>query len=250
LALKLLSGCFLELHGTSTRFAADPQRRRLVLGVALVADDDAFFRSALRAILTAKLGYTEVIETGSLDEAIERLAEREDVSLALFDLAMPGMESAASLRAVREHFPDLRVAMVSASQLRTDILTALEAGVHGYVPKSLGVSELPRALQMIMDGIIYVPPRIADLPPRSERDSCRSRVQRPGEEPASNGVTPRQRDVLGFLVKGKSNKEIARALNLGEGTVKIHMSALFRSLGVNSRSAAAVAGAKLLQSGG
>ena len=131
---------------------------------AVIADDDAFFLMALRTILTATLGFTEVVETASLDEATEVLSERNDISLALFDLQMPGMSSAASLAAVRECFPKLRVAIVSGSQRRSDILAALEAGVHGYVPKSLGPAELSRALQLVVDGTVYVPPLIAELP--------------------------------------------------------------------------------------
>jgi DNA-binding NarL/FixJ family response regulator len=212
--------------------------------VALIADDDEFFRMALRAILSKKLLFSEVIETSFLDEAVERISERDDISLALFDLAMPGMESAASLRAVREHFPDLRIAVVSGSQRRRDILLALEAGVHGFVPKGLGVAELPRALQLIVDGFVYVPPSIADLPASGEEATSADSTTT--QMPAADALTPRQREVLKLLAEGKSNKEIARALNLGEGTVKIHMAALVRNLDVNSRSPEAVAAAKLL----
>src|SRR4028119_1868289 len=114
--------------------------------VILIADDDEFFRMALRTILTKTVDGAQILETASLDEAVERLSEASDVSLAIFDLAMPGMESAASLRAVRECFPSTQVAVVSASKRRADILLALEAGAHGYVPKGLGAAELSRAL--------------------------------------------------------------------------------------------------------
>lgn len=137
------------------------------LRVALIADDDEFFRIALNAILKSKLGFTEVVEAGSLDEAIERLSDRDDVSLALFDLAMPGMESAVSLGAVRDVHPDLKVAVVSGSSRRADILTALTAGVHGYVPKGLGATELAAAIKAILNGAIYVPPSVAGRTPYS-----------------------------------------------------------------------------------
>jgi DNA-binding NarL/FixJ family response regulator len=214
--------------------------------VVLIADDDEFFRLALKSILTNGLGFGQVIETGSLDEALERLGDRTDISLALFDLAMPGMESAASLGAVRECFPHLRVAVVSGSKRRRDILLALEAGVHGYVHKGVGAPDLARALRKIMDGEIYVPSSLADLP--AVADDAPSNLSPPGSRDAgrSASLTPRQREVLQLLVQGKSNKEIARALQLGEGTVKIHLASLFRNLGVNNRSAAAVAGLHLL----
>jgi DNA-binding NarL/FixJ family response regulator len=214
--------------------------------VCLIADDDEFFRMALRSILQARLGFAQVIETGSLDEAIERLSDLGGADLALFDLAMPGMESAASLRAVRECFPELTIAVVSASSRRSDILQALETGVHGYVPKSLGAKDLAEALEAIDSGTIYVPASLADVSGEGAPLSALS-AQREPDEPslAWEGLTPRQRNVLGLLVQGYSNKEIARALNLGEGTVKVHVAALFRVLRVTSRSAAAAAGARM-----
>ncbi len=215
--------------------------------VVLIADDDEFFRLALRSILLNSLGFGQVLETGSLDEALDRLGERSDISLALFDLTMPGMESAASLGAVRECFPQIRVAVVSGSRRRRDILLALEAGVHGYVHKGVGAPELARALDKIMEGEIYVPASLADLPAVAD-DASPALMPMNGSRELSRAasLTPRQREVLQLLVQGKSNKEIARFLNLGEGTVKIHLASLFRNLGVNNRSAAAVAGLHLL----
>lgn len=214
--------------------------------VALIADDDEFFRMALATILTSKLKFAEVVQAASLDEAVEKLSGRSDISLALFDLAMPGMESPANLRAVRDCFETLRVAVVSGSKNRRDILSALEAGVHGYVPKGLGVADLAQALQLIVDGVIYVPPAIADLPAQEAPAPAREAAA-PPPKAALTTLTPRQRGVLELLVQGKSNKAIARDLDLGEGTVKVHMAALFRSLGVRTRTAAAVAGGRLLQ---
>lgn len=215
--------------------------------VVLIADDDEFFRLALRSILLNSLGFAQVLETGSLDEALDRLGERNDISLALFDLAMPGMESAASLGAVRECFPQIRVAVVSGSRRRRDILLALEAGVHGYVHKGVGAPELARALDKIMEGEIYVPASLADLPALTdEGPPVLMPMHGSRESSRAASLTPRQREVLQLLVQGKSNKEIARFLNLGEGTVKIHLASLFRNLGVNNRSAAAVAGLHLL----
>ena len=215
---------------------------------ALIADDDEFFRLALRTLLVTRLDFGQVIETASLDDAVERLSDRSDICLALFDLAMPGMETAASLRAVRECFKDLRIAVVSSSQRRRDVLLALESGVHGYVPKSLGLSELAAALSQILEGVIYVPPSLAELPSLSEEVQAATSRHPVPQNQVREALTPRQLDVLELLVQGKSNKEIARALKLGEGTVKVHMAALFRSLHVTSRSAAAVQGARILPS--
>jgi len=213
---------------------------------ALVADDDDFFRMALQAVLTRKLGFSHVIEAGSLDEALEHLTKHTNISLALFDLAMPGMKTAASLAAVREGFPDLRTAVVSGSKRRQDILLALEAGVHGYVPKDITPVELTDALRLIVDGVIYVPAAVAALP--SSPDKRDVVLAQPTQVATIGDLTPRQRDVLELLVQGQSNKQIARSLHLGEGTVKVHMAALFRAFNLNSRAAVAVAGLQILHS--
>jgi DNA-binding NarL/FixJ family response regulator len=215
--------------------------------VGLVADDDAYFRVAVGAILTRHFGFTTVVEAASFDEAIDHLGQNASTDAALFDLSMPGMSTPTNLRAVRECFPATRVAVISASSCRRNILSALEAGVHGYILKSLSVSELVSALTMVFNGGVYVPPCLADLP--SSTDDT-ARLRQPTEAPASglaaplNTLTSRQQDVLDLLIKGKTNKEIAIALGLGEGTVKIHMAAIFRYFGVNNRAAAAVAGAR------
>jgi DNA-binding NarL/FixJ family response regulator len=216
--------------------------------VALVADDDEFFRMAIRSILSDRLGVAEVIEVGSLDDALERLAERSDITMALFDLAMPGMQGPANLGAVRETFPDILVAVVSSSRRRQDILTALDAGAHGYVPKGMGVEDLTLALRAILDGTIYVPLLLSQVATNDPDDAGGQfpGIDRRAAPEVLARLTPRQRDVLELLVKGQSNKEIARSLDLGEGTVKIHLAALFRNLAVRNRATAAVAGAKLL----
>ena len=216
--------------------------------MALIADDDEFFRIALKSILSTKLGFDEVIEVGSFDDALEKLAETPAISLALFDLQMPGIKSAANLQVVRESFPSIRVAVVSGSQHRHDVMAALNAGVHGYVPKSLGPTELAQALGLILQGTIFIPTSLAELTTYGEEtfDARLPSFATPTQAPS---FTPRQLQVLKLLIEGQSNKEIARSLKLGEGTVKIHMAALFRNLGVPNRASAAVAGARILSKG-
>lgn len=203
----------------------------------LIADDDEFFRLALRSILIGRLGFAEVVETVSLDEALGELGQDGAASfaLALFDLRMPGMESAASLGAVRECFPSVRTAIVSASRRRSDILAALDAGAHGYVWKASGAADLERAVRTIMAGEIAVPAFLADV---SLDDGPVAPMRR---ETALKALTARQTEVLDQLAAGRSNKEIARALGLGEGTVKVHVAALLRALGASNRAAAAAA---------
>ncbi len=158
--------------------------------VALIADDDDFFRLAVVAILTRSFGFSEVVETGSLDAALDQLSTRRGaVTLALFDLAMPGMEGPGSLSAVRECFPAVKVAVVSASTERNKILTALEVGVHGYIPKGIGSSELTRAVGMVLEGQIFVPASLAVLDGAGPR-----RRSRRGAPPSTDDRTDGSRD--------------------------------------------------------
>lgn len=208
---------------------------------ALIADDDAFFRIALAAILTRQFNFETVLEAGSLDDALELLGTRQDIALALFDLSMPGMKQAESLAAVRECADNVTLAVVSGSVSRQDILAALGAGVHGYIPKALGPAELVRALEVVLAGQIYVPPMLAKA--SASEPSAVPAPAEPGAD-AMSRLTPRQREVLQALISGRSNKEIARQLGLGEGTVKIHVAALLRTLQLPNRAAAAAFGAR------
>ncbi|MFD1913033.1 LuxR C-terminal-related transcriptional regulator [Halodurantibacterium flavum] len=212
----------------------------------LLAHDDHLFRFAMRTILIERLNAAEVIEVGSLDEAIEVLGADDPPQFAVLDLAMPGMRSPSSLGAVREMVPQLRVAVISSSRRRQDVIDALQAGVHGFLPKSYSVEQLTNALRLVLEGLIFVPSSVAihaaALPPEGADRRREPRI----DIPQPTILTPRQWDVLELLVQGQSNKEIARTLELGEGTVKIHLAALFRNLKVRNRAAAAVAGHDLL----
>jgi DNA-binding NarL/FixJ family response regulator len=214
----------------------------------LIADDDEFFRMALSSLLSDRLGFSDVIQTNTFDAAVEQLTSCNAIELALFDLNMPGMNNGENLKTIRETFPEVRVAVVSGSRDRNDILMALDLGMHGYINKGLGISELAQALQLISEGGVYLPPFFPDLP--REKDTYVISFDTGINEHEDVGTiadfTPRQREVLKMLVEGKSNKAMARVLNLSEGTIKFHISALFRVLGAANRVEAATAGARLL----
>jgi DNA-binding NarL/FixJ family response regulator len=207
---------------------------------ALIVDDDEFFRMALRAILTNTLEFSDVLEAENFDRAAALLSEKK-IDLAVFDLIMPGMAGPGSLKGVRDRFPDLCLVMATVSDRREDILLALQAGVNGYIPKNMGLEKFSSALKQIIGGTVYVPPSIASPSITSSADE----IVATAESELAPTLTPRQKDVLTLVVKGNSNKQIARELGLGEGTVKVHLASLFRTLGVRSRSAAAAKGAMI-----
>lgn len=197
---------------------------------ALIADDHELFRSGLKQLLVDALDVEDVREAETFDQAIEILTDEGAGDLVLVDLRMPGMSGAEALAALRDGFPNAKIAVVSAWEERAEILAALSAGVHGYIPKSLSSSEIAGALRSILDGRIYVPATVG------RRD--------PGEPVAAatgqgeNKLTLRQKEVLNELLKGQASKEIARTLDIAEGTVKIHLAAIYRALGVRTRAEA------------
>lgn len=213
---------------------------------ALIVDVDEQFRRALRKCLTSEFCFRDLVEAESVEAALELLGEGGPFRIAVFDLFTLREDSADNLRSLRACFPDMPIAIVSTSTARRDILAALEAGVHGYIPKASGMRVTGAGLRAVLDGSIYIPSSIAMVGAHDER-AILFPTDEDNEQEAMNSecLTPRQSEVLHLVVKGKSNKEIARHLNLAEGTIKVHMSALFRGLGVSSRSAAAALGARI-----
>jgi len=205
----------------------------------LVADDHSLYRAGLSFLLKDRLGFDSVIEAANFDAALDRLSERAEIELALFDLSMPGISGPESLSVVKETYPGLRVAIVSGSEDRDDVLRTVATGLSGYVPKSLSDDEIVGALQDILDGRIYVPRFMTAHGSSSGGKSSPSEHSEirggPGGGAVTKPISPRQRDVLDCVRRGLSNKEIARELDIAEGTVKIHLAALFSHFGARNR---------------
>ena len=205
--------------------------------IALIADDHSLYRVGLSLMLKDQLGFGEVIEASGFDEALDRLADTPQIALALFDLSMPGMGGPQSLAVVRASYPSVRVAVISGSEERDNVVKAIAASLHGYIPKSLPEAEIVRALKDVMSGRVFVPTLIASAPEVARvKTATGSDAGLPVRVPATlDGLTPRQHDVLTGIVRGLANKEIARELNIAEGTVKIHLAALFSHFDVRNR---------------
>jgi DNA-binding NarL/FixJ family response regulator len=203
---------------------------------AAIIDDHQLVRDSLRRLLVDDLGFEDVIEAADLETGLERLAEAGDVELIVVDLNLPGNGGPQSMGALAEAFPASRVLVVSGSDSRQDVLACLAAGVDGYAPKALPVAELVGAIRDVLAGRVYVPRALARRGAVPTEPAPAS-APRP-TAPAVEHLTPRQREVLDQLLRGQSSKEIARALDVAEGTVKIHLAAIYRALGVRSRAEA------------
>jgi DNA-binding NarL/FixJ family response regulator len=200
-------------------------------GSVLIADDHAVLRAGLMDLLQRRLKVTRFYEAESFAQVVD-LVRANDVTLALIDLLMPGLSGAKEIAKLRVLRPEARIVVLSGSDSREDILEALAAGVHGYILKTQPLDQLVDRIRYIMSGEIYVPPILAE----------RSRVAKR----ARPELSERQLQVLGALVEGKSNKEIAKALNVAEGTVKAHLAALFKTLGASNRAHAAALGKRII----
>lgn len=211
--------------------------------LVLIADDHALLREGMIMLLRDAHPEWRFAEAASFDDVLGKLGDGP-VDLLLIDLGMPGMDGGRTLQALREVYPDSRVAVLTGMEDRATILDCLGAGVHGYLLKSDTAENMLSAVETIMSGGVYVPIAVtrvlgsATAPP----DSVRPPLSSNGKP---NGLTPRQTDVMMLLAEGHSTKDIARRLNLGLGTVKVHLAGVYRALGASNRMEAMVRAGRL-----
>ena len=206
----------------------------------LIGDDHVLFREGLRRLLEQLKEGSDFVEASNFDEMLDLCGSEDKFDLILTDLRMPGWPGFSGIQALREKQPEAKVVVVSASEAHHDVRDALEHGSAGYIPKSSSVKIMLSALDLIFSGGVYVPPTV--LREGTVADTADARAAMPPADPALEQLlTQRQREVLERLREGKSNKQIAHELGLSEGTVKIHMTAIFKSLGVRNRTQAAMA---------
>ena len=198
----------------------------------LIAEDHPLFRGAIREVVSglfATRGWDfaclEVTETRELFDAVDG---DDDLDLILLDLYMPGSNGLADLVLVRERAPGTPIVVISSLEDPSVVRRALACGAAGYIAKSSPKEAMIEALQIVLDGGIYTP---IDKGVRHAHQAVS----------AEEALTPRQMAVLGLLAQGQSNKQIARAMDISEVTVKAHMTVIMRKLGVVTRTQAIVA---------
>ena len=200
---------------------------------AIVIDDHELFRMALTDILANALGFSRVHGAGGIDEAIDTLAREPDISFATMDLRMPGLKDLSVIRSICDTYPDLRLVVVSGSATRSEAMDCVKSGALGFVPKSLPATEILAVLRRVLDGEIYLPPQVTTA--GATIFAPETRKSNLSDKP----LTHRQAEVHRLLRMGRSNKLIARELGLSENTVKVHVYAICRLLGVRDRHEAA-----------
>jgi DNA-binding NarL/FixJ family response regulator len=180
-------------------------------------------------------GVHTTLEAGTFDDAVELLRGHSDVDLVLADLIMPGFNDFDGLERLRREFPQVPIAIVSVHEDRTHVLRAVSNGVIGYIPKSASGQEIERAFERLLAGEVYFPRRLIERPG--------SEVVQPVSTPAEpepdglDGLTKREREVIGLLGRGFSVQRIATQLDLNSHTVRVHLGNMMRKMGLPDRSA-------------
>ncbi len=202
----------------------------------LVADDHPLVRGALRQAVTQCLPSPKVLEADTVDGARKILSEQPSVDLLLLDLHMPDAHGFAGLFAIRAEFPSVPVIVVSATEDPQTMRRAVDYGAAGFVPKSTPVGDIAAAIRAVLAGDVWVPPAARQASTTPEDTDFADRIA---------ALTPQQLRVLVAITQGKLNKQIAYELSVSEATVKAHVTAILRKLGVVSRTQAVIAASRL-----
>ena len=200
----------------------------------LIADDHPLFRTALKQAVSASFSDARIHEADSL-AALESLGQQSvPFDIILLDLHMPGTHGFSGLIYLREQYRKVPLIVISATEDVDVIQRAIHFGADGFIPKSTPVDTMTSAMKQVMDGERWLPeharrampPTLPDLSAMSERIAS---------------LTPQQFRVMGMLMEGMQNKIIAYELDVSEATIKAHMTAIFRKLGVRNRTQAVLA---------
>jgi DNA-binding NarL/FixJ family response regulator len=207
----------------------------------LVVEDHALVREGLVGLLSQMEEGVEVCESADFESALGLLDNEGDFDLVLLDLALPGIDGFAGLDILRRRYPAMPVAVVSAFDDMPTVTRVINLGASGFIPKALNGESLLNAVREVLAGNIFRPR--GQQPSRMD-DAIPVPPSSVSVRPEEIGLTERQAQVLCLMVRGLSNRDIAEQLDLSEGTVKIHATAVFKALGVNSRTQALVTAAR------
>jgi DNA-binding NarL/FixJ family response regulator len=194
----------------------------------LIADDHPVVRDGLRGMMAAEEDLEVVGEAGNGLEALA-LVPRVRPDVALVDLRMPGLDGVATIRALRERHPEVRVLVLTTFDTDRDVVSAIEAGATGYLLKDAPRAELFRAVRAAARGESVLAPEVA------------TRLVGQLRDPSGQALTQRERQVLELVARGATNREVAARLHVSEATVKTHLVHAFGKLGVSDRTAAVTA---------
>lgn len=208
----------------------------------LLADDHPLMREGVRLVLSQLEPPVEIIDAHDYPSLFAQAAGHTDLDLALVDLNMPGFVGFQGISQFRNRFPDIPLVVLSASESPHDIRSALESGALGYIPKAAPAATMLAALRQVLTGDIYIPVYLGS-------SEASLHTVAPAEFAAlqHSGLTARQLEVARLLAQGCTNKAIGGMLAMSEGTVKVHMAAIFKAFGVSNRTEAVLEIQRLMQ---
>lgn len=204
----------------------------------LIADDHALFRDGLGMRLEQIDPEVIILQASNFTQALKIIDEEKKIDLVILDLDMPDMTWEDGLPEIKKKAEGARFVVISASEDVRNIRKILESGVCGYIPKRSDPKILNSALHLVLNGGTYIPPALID--PSNSPASTTS-----VGKPKGKTLTNRQSQVLDLVAQGMSNKQIAFAMGVSEATVKLHINALLRSIGVTNRTQAVVTAQKM-----
>ena len=196
----------------------------------LIADDHPLFREALRGLISKHYPSTKIYEAENADSLFALVGDHADADLLLLDLNMPGAEGYSSLVFLRSQHPQLPIAIISAHEDPILMRRAVEHGAMGYIPKSADIDTLCIAIDHILSGEVWLPKNAQKTPAVTLKEKEAAKLV--------SELTPQQFRVLQMVTRGRLNKQIAYDLGVSETTIKTHMTAILRKLGVSNRTQA------------
>lgn len=214
-----------------------------LVSTLIIADDHPLFRSALRTAVAQLLPGVQIVEADSPEALNKAVQEHPRADLVLLDLRMPGVQGFSALISLRGQHPAIPVVLVSAVEEPAVMRRALDFGACGFIPKSAGIETIGAALHTVLEGGVWLPPGVTENAAEEDGEE-RELAQR------VSSLTPQQFRVLMMLADGRLNKQIAGDLNVSEATIKAHVTAILRKLGLYRRTQAAVLAQRLLKAEG
>jgi len=192
--------------------------------MVMVVDDHPAFRKGMVALIDSEPDLKVVAETGDGNEALQ-IYRQAKPDVVLMDLRLPGLGGVEAIMAIRNEYPDARCIVLTTFDTDEDIYRAIQSGAKSFLLKDTSCSELSKTIREVHAGTAVLPQKVTDrLAVRQQRAD----------------LSKREMEVLLFLVKGRSNKEIATKLFISDDTVKAHLKTLFSKLGVHDRTEAAI----------
>lgn len=202
----------------------------------LIVDDHSIVTMALEMLLKDFDNQENTVYSANTKEDAIALADQygETADLMILDLSMPGVQGTSLMEEIVAAHPTLKILVMSGLQDQQSIVRVLQMGAAGFIPKSLDAELLSSAIGFVLKGGVYIPVKLLNQAQKSGLLTAKE----PASEAGSVHLTDRQKDVLELLAKGAPIKRICKELNLSEGTVKTHVTAIYRAFGANNRTEA------------